>query len=104
MKCDFVRSVVKSARYLHLTPHKISSLSDSLNQSEHKSRTLDPVFDATVDVDVQSGAQVVNISLWDFDLMSVNDFLGYVTLDVGSEDSCQPETLYRKELQRLERG
>jgi hypothetical protein len=74
------------------------SPADSCHQSEHKSRTLDPVFDATVDVLVQSGVQVLSVSMWDFDLISANDFLGYTTLDIGSDNSCKPETLFNKEL------
>ena len=70
-------------------------------QSEHQTGTLDPVFDAVVDVQVQRGAQVVSVSLWDYDLLSANDFLGYATLDVGSDSSCNPETLYIKDLQIL---
>jgi hypothetical protein len=41
------------------------------------------------------------VSLWDFDLLSANDFLGYVTLDIGPESSCKPETLHTKELRKL---
>ncbi len=59
------------------------------------------MFDATVDVQVQRGAQVLGVSLWDFDLLSANDFLGHITLDVGMESSCQPDTLHIKELKSL---
>ncbi|EGB11313.1 hypothetical protein AURANDRAFT_7645, partial [Aureococcus anophagefferens] len=79
----FRASDIRVADLLSSDPYVRVECNGRTFRTRVKRQTLNPEYNETFEVDVSDPAEVLRISLWDWDRLSADDFLGDVLVQLG---------------------
>ncbi|KAH8096114.1 hypothetical protein JL720_3465 [Aureococcus anophagefferens] len=80
----FRASDIRVADLLSSDPYVRVECNGRTFRTRVKRQTLNPEYNETFEVDVSDPAEVLRISLWDWDRLSADDFLGDVLVQLGA--------------------